>query len=246
MKFFSNGSAPFHLTAILVVSVVCLIIYVFYVSKDIISIERQIQAQQAQLDEQAKHIAYALSTKQAQTQTKGVFKSGEDDGFAFDKLPTPPSSPPPFKMPTETKQHAEKPAPVVPVVPAEPASAAVDVVVMDVSDVDIAIVDEDIVSIQDDIPVPDELEVNAADDQTLAGDLAGDHDSDKENDGFPTAKEKELAKIRTLSWAELKLLCKRKNMSIRGLNKEQLVKKLESEWSSSTSSVSSSSESDDG
>ena len=66
MKLFGNcgGSASsFQLQIILVVAVVCLIIYVLYVTKDLVSIERQVHIQHQQLEEQAKHIGMLLDNK---------------------------------------------------------------------------------------------------------------------------------------------------------------------------------------
>jgi hypothetical protein len=209
MKF-CGGNSSFHLQMILVIAVICLIVYVLYVSKDIVALEKQAQLHRQQLDDHAKHIAFLLNSS-----TSGASISA--------RVSVPPPS-------LEIKKGRGGSADVADA--AEEDAFDIVSIVGSLPEV-VAVHDEDIVAVHDE----DIVVVKDADEDEpvlVADDDDGDEDAvkiDEEEKEVPADENTprisdEKNKVQKMSWAELKMYSKELGLSSRNMNKEQLMDRV--------------------
>ncbi len=265
MKLFGGGcSSSFQLQIILVVAVVCLIIYILYVTKDLVALERQVHIHHQQLEEQAKHIGILIDASAAHAKA-AVAAAPHRAQLAA--APAPAAAPVPKQStagggssaggsplgglpapkPVQHQQQPQRPS------PKQPDDDAADVISIRGEVIpDIAVAQDPVDSDDDSVIIEEEedpvdhdgdkeneyntdsevadiiedviasADVGALSDKDDAG-SAEDQDMDQDQD---IELERELQRIKSLSWAELKLISKERGISSRSMNKEQLIQKL--------------------
>lgn len=240
MKLFGGScSSSFQLQIILVVAVVCLIVYILYVTKDLVAIEKQVHLQQQQLDQQAAHIGALIKSSHAANAAAAIEVAAAKKAAAAAAAapggaapaPVPAPVPAPLSSTTGTREQDDDAVSILggAVPDVTPAPAPEPEPVDDDADKEnktAVDADEEIAQIEDVIAATErgEAEVEEATTEDDAA-KAGDDDDVDDDDDDPTL-EMELQRIKSLSWAELKLLAKERGISSRNMNKDQLIQKM--------------------
>jgi hypothetical protein len=253
-----------HLHLILVAAVICVVLYVFYISRDIVLIDKEVKALHAKLDMIVK------SGNVRPNNAAGIAPAPAQPSQASTPYPTsqqPSSSRPPAAPPSTTQQQQQQQqrsmAPVAsPAVVASPAPQRVATSFAPAPQTAKPSVTKYVDDIEDDLDVTDDDDDDVAssiDIQAQVSKLSSINDDDGDDasssSSDTTEKLKELLDavaeeeeehdeapaaatpedgFDKLSWNEIKERCKKLNIPIRGSTKDQLIQKLKQSSSAST------------
>ena len=215
-----------HLHLILVAAVICVVLYVFYISRDIVLIDKEVKALHDRLDIMMKASPPGATPR---PNAKPMPTTSPMVGGAPYPRPTP------APVPTAPVAQVAKAAPVAPRQPP-------------------AVLQQSRVTFISDDDDDDETEDMVSDDMSSSVDIQADvvkmeaDDDDSQSDTTDKLKQMldaedtphvtpqpvpAVPSFESLSWAEIKDRCKKLNITIRGSTKDQLIHKLK-EASSAT------------
>lgn len=209
-----------HLHMILVIAVICVVIYVFYVSKDIVSIDKEVKTLQAKVDAMANRMQMTPPPQQMAGGLKTPI-----GGLQHAQLQSHPPQQQHRPLATMSPQaQAATPSPT-PRASFQSMVAPVKAAPVVIEEIDDDTTDEESTVTTDD----DDSDGDSDNERLRVLNLIDSlNDTEAAAEAVVAIKTEPVEDLSKLTWNEIKERCRSLNIPIKGSNKEQLLLKLSS------------------